>query len=74
MEQVQLVYAEAINGITFMMLEDPMVAIISDGAVFIVTTKENSYRYYENDFYPVDEDAQKAYNIRLEDGKVTFRY
>lgn len=64
MEKVQLVYAEVLKGISISMLEDPLVAIISDGSIFIVTTKENSWNYTE-DFYPVDEEAKKIYSNEL---------
>lgn len=52
MEQVQLVYAEVMNGITFTMLEEPKVVIISDTGVFTITIEENSKKYDE-EFYPV---------------------
>lgn len=64
MEQVQLVYAEVMNGITFSMLEDPQVVIISDNSVFIVTTKENS-KNYDEVFYPVDEEGIEAYDLLI---------
>lgn len=59
MEKVQLVYAEVMNGITLEMVGDPLVAIISDTGLFIVTTKENSVKYNE-DFYPVCEEAREG--------------
>ena len=62
-----LVYAEC--SVTFDMLEDKMVAIISDTGIFIVTTMENSKKYDE-EFYAVDTEGMKAYNIRLENGRV----
>lgn len=65
MEKVQLVYAEVMNGITTDMLEDPLVAIISDTGLFIVTTGENSLKYDE-DFYPVCAEAKEVYGIRFE--------
>lgn len=64
MEKVQLVYAEIMNGITLDMIGDKLVAIISDTGVFMVTTQENSLKYNE-DFYPVDAEAMKAYNIQF---------
>ena len=65
MEKVQLVYAEIMNGVTTSMLEDKLVAIISDTGLFIVTTEENSLKY-EGDFYPVCAEAVEVYNIRIE--------
>ncbi|MNK09779.1 hypothetical protein D3C87_277550 [compost metagenome] len=67
--ETQLVYAEVMNGISFSMLEDKLVQIISDGAVFIVTTIENS-RLYPLDFYPVDSEGREAYGLRIENGKL----
>ena len=66
MEQVQLVYAEVMNGITFTMLEDPKVVIISDTGIFMVTTEENSKKYDE-EFHPVCAEAMDAYNLTLAD-------
>lgn len=69
MKKVQLVYAEVMNGITEAMRNDPLVVIISDTGVFVVTTEENSVKYNE-DFYPVDAEAKEAYGIRVEDGRL----
>lgn len=71
MEKVQLVYAELINGVCISMLEDPLVAIISDGSIFIVTTKENSQKYKEG-FYPVGAEAKKSYHLHLDDGVLKY--
>lgn len=51
------------NGVTLDMLGDPLVAIISDTGVFMVTTEENSVKYNEH-FYPVSAEAKEAYNIQ----------
>lgn len=67
MKKVQLVYAEVMNGITEAMRNDPLVAIISDTGVFIVTTEENSQKYDE-EFYPVCAEAIEEYGIKLENG------
>lgn len=72
MEKVQLVYAEVMNGITLEMVGDSLVAIISDTGLFIVTTKENSMKYNE-DFYPVGEEAREAYGIRFENGAMVIK-
>lgn len=69
MEKMQFVYAELKGGISLSMLEDPLVAILSEGTVFMVTTLENSRKYNE-DFYPVCAEAQEAYGIRVEDGRL----
>jgi hypothetical protein len=69
MKKVQLVYAEVMNGITEAMRNDPLVAIISDTGVFIVTTEENSQKYDE-EFYPVSTEAIEAY---YDDLKIFFR-
>ncbi len=73
MEKVQLVYAEVMNGITTDMLEDPLVAIISDTGLFVVTTEENSLKYDEK-FYPVCAEAMKAYRIRFENNCLISNY
>lgn len=59
--KTQLVYAE-INFLTPAMREDPLVQIVSDNAVFLITTEENS-RQYPLDFYPVSAEAVEAYNL-----------
>jgi hypothetical protein len=64
MKKVQLVYAEVMNGITEAMRNDPLVAILSDTGVFIVTTEENSQKYDE-EFYPVSAEARKSYGIQV---------
>lgn len=51
------------NGITFSMMEDPLVLIISDTGVFIVTTLEN-LKQYTLDFFPVCKEAIKAYGLK----------
>ncbi|MCR9171083.1 MAG: hypothetical protein NXI10_01215 [bacterium] len=73
MEKVQLVYAEVMNGVTLDMLGDPLVAIISDTGVFMVTTTENSVKYDE-DFYPVSAEAKEAYKIYYIDGIIKTNY
>lgn len=69
MNDLQLVYAELMNGVTLEMLGDQLVTIISDTGVFMVTTKENSLKYNE-DFYPVCAEAKDAYGIQMKDGKL----
>jgi len=47
------------NGITFTMLEDPKVVIISDTGIFTITTEENSKKY-DKEFYPVCAEAMRS--------------
>lgn len=70
MEKVQLVYAELVNGVSFTMLEDPLVHIIADNAIFLVTTSENSSKY-DVEFYAVDEEAMESYHLEFENGRLT---
>jgi hypothetical protein len=49
------------------MLEDKLVLLISDNAMFMVTTKENSKKYDE-EFYPVTAEGIEGYNIEFRDG------
>lgn len=62
--KTQLVYAEILDFITPTMREDPLVQIVSDTGVFIVTTFENS-KQYPLDFYPVSVEAMEAYNLEM---------
>jgi hypothetical protein len=64
-----LVYSELMGSVTFEMLEDKLVLLIQDNAVFMVTTKENAKNYNE-EFYPVIAEGIEAYNIELRDGKL----
>lgn len=65
----RLVYAE-IESVTEEMRNDKRVLIISDNAVFMVTTKANS-RWYNLYFESVPADAIEAYEIEVKDGKVS---
>ncbi|ASS49578.1 MAG: hypothetical protein A3D31_02300 [Candidatus Fluviicola riflensis] len=60
--ETQLVYAEILDFITPTMRDDPLVQIVSDTGVFIVTTVENS-KQYPLDFYPVSVEVVEAYGI-----------
>jgi hypothetical protein len=62
--KTQLVYAEILDFITDEMRQDPLVQIVSDTGVFIVTTIENS-RQYPLDFYPVSAEAIEAYDLEM---------
>lgn len=57
------------NETTDAMREDPLVVIISDTGVFIVTTEENSKNYKE-EFYPLDLEAREAFGIRFKNGRL----
>jgi len=52
------------NSVTMKMLADKLVVIISDNAMFLVSTEENSKRYDE-EFYPVTKEGREAYNIEF---------
>lgn len=69
----QLVYAELTDGITGSMLGDALVQIISDGGIFIVTTKENSLNY-PLDFYPVGAEGILSYGLEYREGRVVQNY
>ena len=58
-------YAECINGVTEKMKRDPLVKIISDGAVFLLTTKNNISTYPELKFKEVNKESLKAYSKEL---------
>ena len=57
MKAQKFVYAEVMNGINDEMRNDPLVAIISDGSVFIITTEENSEKYDNEEFFPTAEET-----------------
>lgn len=63
----KLVYAELMGSVTFEMLLDKQLLIISDNAIFIVSTPENAVNYPNEEFYPVDGEAMKAYEIEMRD-------
>jgi len=62
MKAQKFVYAEVMNGITDEMRKDSLVAIISDGSVFIITTEENSKKYDNEEFFPTEEETIMEYN------------
>lgn len=43
---------------------------MSDNVIFIVSTPENAVNYPNEKFYPVDEEAIKAYEIEVRDGRI----
>lgn len=65
-----LVYAELSNGVTFEMLNDKKVLIISDNAIFLVTTTDHKHIYPDEIFYAVTPLARKEYEIREENGRI----
>lgn len=58
------------SSVTFEMLLDKQLLIISDNAIFIVSTPENAVNYPNETFYPVDGEAMEAYEIREENGRI----
>lgn len=58
------------SSVTFNMLLDKQILIISDNAIFIVSTPENAVNYPNEEFYPVDEEVMKAYEIEVKDGRI----
>ena len=65
----QLVYAE-IETVTEEMRGDKKVLIVSDGALFLVTTLEYSKHFFE-EFHEVTKKAIDVYQIVVKDGKVS---
>ena len=59
----QMMYAELVDGVTIDMLNDPLVRIVSDTGLFLLTPKSNTSNYPELDFEIADEDTLKTYNI-----------
>jgi hypothetical protein len=49
----QLVYAEVIDSVTEEMRDDKDAVIISDGAIFLVTTEENKLKFPQLEFADV---------------------
>jgi len=65
----KLVYAE-LGRVTEVMLRDSKVLIISDSALFLVTTESHSKHYFE-EFHDVVKDAIDDYQIMLKGGRVS---
>ncbi|MCB0479038.1 MAG: hypothetical protein KDC84_12795 [Crocinitomicaceae bacterium] len=63
-------FAELIDGVSFQMLEDKNVQIISDGAMFLVTTEEHSKEYPELNFEPVPDEEIVQYDLKNYSEKV----
>lgn len=59
----KIVFAELIDGVTIEMLNDPLVRIVSDTGVFLITRESNISNYPELDFEEADEEALKIYEI-----------
>lgn len=53
---------ELVNGITIDVMTDKKVRIISDGALFIVMTKEHSKEYPELEFWGTDFETLEIYD------------
>ncbi len=69
----KLVYAELMGSVTMDMLMDKQILIISDNAIFIVTTPEHSVKYPQETFYDVCEEAISDYEIEYKDGRVVSK-
>lgn len=65
-----LVYAELMGSVTFDMLADRKLLILSDNAIFIITFEENAVNYTSETFYPVGEEAIRDYEIKVVDGRI----
>ncbi|MEZ4936527.1 MAG: hypothetical protein R2799_02935 [Crocinitomicaceae bacterium] len=59
----KLVFAELVEGVSFQMMEDRNVVIVSDGAFFLVTTEEHSKEYPELKFDHVPSEAIEQYGL-----------
>jgi hypothetical protein len=59
----KIMFAELIDGVTIEMLNDPLVRIVSDTGVFLITRESNISNYPELDFEETDEKALKTYKI-----------
>lgn len=59
----KLVFAELVEGVSFQMMEDRNVVIVSDGSFFLVTTREHSDTYPELKFDPVPQTAIQQYEL-----------
>jgi len=68
----RLVYAE-IDSVTEMMRRDKKVLIISDSALFLITTKSNS-KWYNQKFNTVCREAIEMYEIEVREGRVSSKY
>ena len=65
-----LVSAELMSSVTFDMLLDKQLLIISDNAVFIVSTPKNAVNYPKEDFYSVGEEAMEGHEIEEREGRI----
>ena len=69
----KLVYAELMSSVTMEMMMDRNLLIISDNAIFIVTTPEHSVIYPHETFYDVGEEAIRDYEIEYKNGRVVSK-
>ncbi len=70
----KLVFAELVEGVSFQMMEDRKVVIVSDGAFFLVTTEEHSKEYPEPDFDVVPDCAIEQYGLQEHMETIVFIY
>lgn len=78
MNNLELVVAEQPDGTDNWILNDKLCKIISDGALFMITTPKNSKKYHSLDFFPVDNDTLVEMKLEfkmLDNGKLLmFNY
>jgi hypothetical protein len=65
-----LVYAEFSGTLSFEMMMDSNILIISDGSVFVITTKEYALKYPDEEFEPVSDYAISEYGIRWQGNRL----
>jgi len=73
MQDLELVVAELPDGTNNWMLHDDLVHIVSDGALFMITTEENMKWYHYLEFSPVDGEVLVEMELEftlLENGKL----
>jgi hypothetical protein len=66
----RLVFAEFQGTLTFDMMMDKDILILSDGSVFLITTEEHALKYPEEEFDEISEYAKNEYGIRWLDGRL----
>ncbi len=66
----RLVYAEFKGTMTFDIMMDKNILIISDGSVFFITTEEHAVNYPDEEFDLISDYALREYGIRWLDGRL----
>lgn len=73
MNNLELVVAELPDGTDSWMLNDKQCHVVSDGALFMITTPKNSKGYQTLEFFPVDNDTLVEMKLEfkmLDNGKL----